>query len=140
MAVTLIVDDLVQPVGELDSDLFPNGDIDAFVIAWLLQAVTKVEANTGITAANHNAAATAWVYYRAYTQVADRFANSPSTIIVDGTVTRTTAADQRKYFADKATYWLDWYYGLNTLVPAITVPTFFGTVSARRPYDCTPLG
>lgn len=140
MAVTLITDDLVQPVGEIDSGLFPNGDIDLLVTSWLSQAVAKVEANTGITTANQNAAAAAWVYYRAYTLVADRLANTAQTIMVDGQVTRTTGADQRKYFAGRAEYWLGVYYSLNTLIPAITVPTFFGTVSARQPYDCTPLG
>lgn len=132
MAVTLTVDDLEQPLGELDASLFPNGDIDNLCAAWLAQAIAKIEANTGIATADQDAAAAAWVYYRAYMQVADRFANSPSTIVVDGTVTRTTAADQRKYFADRAAYWLDFYYSYNTLVALAAVPAFFGTVKARR--------
>jgi hypothetical protein len=130
MAVTLTIDDLEQPLGELDASLFPSGDIDNLVTAWLSQAITMVEANTGIATTDQAAAAAAWVYYRAYTQIADRFANTAQTIMVDGQVTRTTSADQRRWFAERATYWLDQYYGFNTLVALAAVPSYFGTVKA----------
>jgi hypothetical protein len=130
MSVTLTVDDLEQPLGELDASLFPSGNIDNLVTVWLSQAITTVEANTGIATADQDEAAAAWVYYRAYTQVADRFANTAQTIMIDGQVTRTTSADQRKYFADRAAYWLEFYYSYNTLVALAAVPTYFGTVKA----------
>lgn len=129
MAVTLTIYDLKQPTGELDESLFPTGNIDSLVAGWLAQAADEV---ANITAADQDAAARAWVYYRAYSHVAQRLASSPANVVIDSTVTRTTSADQRKYFADLATYWLNFFYSLNITTPSAANPAFFGTVKARR--------
>lgn len=132
MTVSITIFDLEQPQGELDESLFPGCDFEDLLQGWLDQAASKVEAETNIALTDQDAAAAAWVYYRAFTRVADRFANSPSTIMIDGTVTRTTAVDQRKYFADKAASWLARYYEFGTTSQLPGVPAFFGTVKARR--------
>lgn len=127
MAVTLFSDDLVQPAGELSDVLFPDGNIGELVAGWLRDAKTKV-ANVAET--EQDGAAAAWVYYRAYRHVADRMASAPSHMIA-GPRTEDFDFNQRKYFAERADYWLDIYYSLNLTVPQAAIPAFFGTVKAR---------
>lgn len=131
MAVTLTIDDLKQPIGELDESLFPDGNIDTLLAGWLDQAANQVNAAAGIATADQDDAAAGWVYYRAYTQIADRLASQAESITV-GPRTERTSTGQQKYFADKAKYWLDWYYGLFTLTQTASAPAFFTTVKANR--------
>jgi hypothetical protein len=98
VAVTLTDQDVTQPLGELDSSLFPGSNFAELVNGWLYQAQQKVQANAGIAAADHNDAAAAWVYYRAYSHVAQRLAASPTSVSVGGKISRSMAADQRKHF------------------------------------------
>jgi len=133
MSVTLVADNLTQPQGELDASLFPDGNLTDLLAGWLQDAKDRVDANTGIATADQNEAAAAWVYYRAYTQVAQRFANEANSITV-GPRTESYNADQRKYFADQAQRWLDWFYAQSTLTPAVPVPAFFGTI--KGPSNC----
>lgn len=132
MAVTLLPDDLIQPIGELSDVLFPDGNLLNMLSGWLVDATNQVNAAPGIALANQNKAAAAWVYYRAYSLVADRLASTPSNIVIDSTVTRTMASDQRKYFADKAKEWLDYYFSQNITTPIPDNPVFFRTVKAQR--------
>lgn len=131
MAVTLISDDLLQPAGELDESLFPADNCNDFVAGWLSQAADKVLASANITAADQDKAAAAWVYYRAYTWVANRIANTPESVTV-GPRTERSSATQQKYFADLAAFWLEQYYGFDTATVASGIPAFFSTVKARR--------
>lgn len=131
MSVSLVLTDVKQPTGEIDASLFPDGDADTFLASWLEQAVTKVEASTGIATEDQDEAAAAWVYYRAYKWVADRIANTAESITV-GPRTERTSATQQKYFADLANYWLEQFYGFNTVSPVAGIPAFFSTVKARR--------
>lgn len=124
MAVTINAVSLVQPTGLLDEALFPEGNLLYLADGWLQNAISKAAVNAST---DPDGAATAWVYYRGYTAIADRLANAPSTIMVDGQVTRTTAADQRKYFSDKAIYWLEVYDGLTK-----TEDAAFGTRPSMR--------
>jgi hypothetical protein len=135
MAVTLVADDLKEPTGELTADLFPGSDLDDLLAGWLTQAETLVEGNSAIATANHNTAAAAWVYHRAYGHVARRLAAAPSQVSVDGTVSKSSATDQRKYFADLAVEKLGVYTGYETegdaSLVAPAVPAFFGRARAR---------
>lgn len=71
MAVTLTKIDLTRAGGgELTDAMFPDGDMETLLALWLAQAAARVEAQSGIAAADQNAAAAAWVYYRAYSQMA----------------------------------------------------------------------
>ena len=128
MAVTLEIYDLKQPVGELESTLFPDADmtIDVALTGWLGQAKTKVEADADITTANQNDAAAAWVYYRAYTYVAQWMKAEPERVEV-GERTEWLGADRAKFFLDLAAKWESTYNGFN----APTVRTaFFGLARA----------
>lgn len=129
MAVTLTGLDLMQPLGELDASLFAATDDSGLLLTgWLRDAIDQV---ASVAASGQNAAAAAWVYYRAFTLFAQRAANKPSTITVDGVVTRTTASDQRKYFDDRAKYWQGEFARLSTTTPTAASAVFFGRVRAR---------
>jgi len=133
MAVTLTISDLKQPDGELFAALFPGDDIDTLITGWLNKATILINASSIITT-DHNNAALAYVYYSAYNYVALWLANAPASVSIDsGGVTKSTSNDQRKFFADKANYWLDFYNGY---FPATTTTVsglaFFGTVKARQ--------
>lgn len=128
MAVTLEIYDLKQPVGELESTLFPDADmtIDVALTGWLSQAITKVEADADITTASQNEAAAAWVYYRAFSYVAQWIKAEPERITV-GERTEWLGADRAKFFLDLANKWRATFEGFS----APTVRTaFFGLARA----------
>lgn len=130
MAVTLTTADLKQPTGELAASLFPGETLDDLLAGWLTQAVTLVQANASIAATHHNAAATAWVYYRAYGYKVLLMASDPNDITV-GERSETYAPDQRKAFmALRDKYEADYN---SYEVPAIVsvTPAFFGRARAR---------
>lgn len=132
--VTLTLEDFVQPAGELYDSLFPEQDLYTLVDGWLQQAIYKVEGTATIPAEHRNLAASAWVYYRAYSHIAQRLMASAATMNVDGKVSRTIASDQRQHFADLATAKLTMYEQLS--VPTVTAQpkaaAYFGVVKARR--------
>lgn len=134
--VTLTVDDFIQPTGELYDSLYPEEDMRLLVDGWLQQAISLVEATTNILAENRNLAASAWVYYRAYSHIAQRLMASASTMSVDGKVSRSTASDQRQYYTALAAERRKLFDSFDTVAVAATpkpaVPSFFGTVKARR--------
>lgn len=130
MAVTLTIDGLKQPTGELAAALFPGEELDTLLAGWLAQATTLVQANTAIAPTNHNAAAEAHVYYRAYGYKVLLMASDPNDITV-GERSETFAADQRKQFVALRDVKLAEYVSYE--VPAATraTPTFFGRARAR---------
>jgi hypothetical protein len=75
MALALVAADLIYPKGRLQPVLFPKETLATIVEAWLSEAETKV---ADVDAADQDAAATHWVYYRAYSAIAERIAASPS--------------------------------------------------------------
>lgn len=115
MAVTLVPDDLIQPDGELTAALFPDDDLIEFVAGWLDQATTKVEAASGISSSSQDAAAAAWVYYRAYNYVAQRLVAGPASHRL-GPAEETYEQDQRSYFAGLAAQKLAEYTGFDSTV------------------------
>jgi len=127
VAVTIITDDLVQPTGEISDAMFPLGNMRDMADGWLLDAANQV---ANVSATEQNEAAKAWVYYRYNTYLSDRLAYTPNNMVA-GPRTEGYSSDQRKYFADRAIYWLEIYYSLNRTVPQAAIPAFFGTVKAR---------
>jgi len=128
MAVTIEIYDLQQPNGELESSLFPDPvmTIDVALTGWLSQAITKVEADADIPTASQNNAAAAWVYYRAYTYIAQWIKAEPERITV-GERTEWLGADRAKFFLDLANEWRATFEGFS----APTVRTaFFGLARA----------
>lgn len=114
MAVTLTVADLIQPLGELDAAMLPGYDLTTVVTAWLAQAVALVETNVNVTAANQNAAAAAWVYYRAYNLVASTAMTGMTQIRV-GPVSKTfSESDQRAWWRQLAASWLAKFNGYDS--------------------------
>jgi len=135
MAVTLTIADLEQPTGELTTELFPGSVLAVLLSGWLEQAETKVEADTGIATASQNAAAAAWVYYRAYSHKASMQASTPNQVNFSNQpgVSKTMSADQREYFVNLANLKLAEYEGHVAVGSTTgTTPAFFGRISARR--------
>lgn len=67
--MALSASDLIYPDGDLLQMMFPDGDINTAVGAWLIDAATRTTAED---AQRH------WVYYRAYTAIANRIAATPN--------------------------------------------------------------
>lgn len=130
MAVTLTIDDLKQPTGELAEALFPGETLDTLLAGWLTQAATLVTGNASIATASHNPAAAAWVYHRAYGYKVLLMASDPNDVTV-GERSETYAADQRKQFVALRDSYLSRYSSYE--VPALTsaTPVFFGRARAR---------
>jgi uncharacterized protein YfaP (DUF2135 family) len=63
----LAVEDLIQPAGELEPNLFsasdPGGDTEARVTVWLVEAEAQA---ASVPSADRDAATAQWVYWRAY--------------------------------------------------------------------------
>lgn len=55
--------EFIEPAGDLTTEMFPGKDLPVFVQAWLSEA----EGKTSLVAAQR-----AWVYYRAFSHVANR--------------------------------------------------------------------
>ena len=60
----LTIDDFMQPNGELTESLFPGVNLYEALLAWIADASTRTESLP---------AQRAWVRYRAYSVIADRF-------------------------------------------------------------------
>lgn len=73
--------DFIYPVGELQPNMFPKENLQAIISTWLAQAETKV---ASVAAADQDAAAMHWVYYRAYSAIAKRIGASPSRMSFGG--------------------------------------------------------
>lgn len=95
--MTLQAVQLIAPAGKLQEDLFPEGVLVGHIETWLNTAYTK----TGdLTGAARDAAAEHYVYYLAYSHVADRLAGEPNEATVDsaGRVSRTIDRDRIAHF------------------------------------------
>lgn len=103
MAVTLTTQMLLQPLGELSEYYFPQGDAVAQLDGWLPVAIAKVEADSYIDSAEHDRAAAAYVYYRAYDYIANQLAALPSSASEgSGAIDVKYAAAQYAFFQAKA--------------------------------------
>ncbi len=122
MAVTLLVDDLTQPEGELDNSFFPDGDLDAKLDGWIDRAAGRVESNGNISVANQNSAAATLIYHYAYSYIASRIASMPNTAAVNGgDVSVSYAVDRINYWQGKADAKLASYDVLAVTPPTVTV-------------------
>jgi len=126
MAVTLGTYQLYQPDGELESSLFPDDNMEEMLAGWLAQAATKVEADTDIATADQNDAAAAWVYYRAYSYIAQWMKAEPERMEV-GERREWLGADRAKFFGAKSQSWLDSFNGFSTPTARVA---FFGVAKA----------
>jgi hypothetical protein len=129
MAVTITEADLVQPIGRLDPDVFPKGNLDTMLPGWLDVATAKVESNPAIALANQNDATAAWVYYLAYGYLAGQMLAMPQQVSEgDGAISVTMARDAWKAYLALADAWHKSYYLLETSTVIVIEPIIF-TVS-----------
>ena len=127
MAVTF--DFVLHPQGELMMSMFPDGDLDVNACVWFSEAETKTaDMETGET---QDAAIKAWVYYRAFTAIANSISIKPTSGSYYGSErSETWGADRVKFYNDKARYYLDQF---NTFAqPVVTnQPVYYSTVATR---------
>lgn len=121
MAVTLEITDFLLPLGDLYPELFPGFNLPDLLDGWINQAIGQVESNSGIEAADHNDAASAWVRYRAYSLKAQTVAAAPSSASV-GPTSKSYAQDQRTYWRQKAIDALSEFVGFDTANPVQRTP------------------
>jgi hypothetical protein len=112
MAVT--AEDLIAPEGELEAALFPAGDLQSRVAAYLADAQGRI---ASVAPAQQDDAVTAWVHYRAYTAVARRLAVEPEQAKVDDE-SRTYNRKQVEYFQELATAARSQFERLTSAPPA----------------------
>ena len=96
--MSLGVSDFLAPAGQLQTAFFPDGDLEANVTVWLAQAATKL---SGVAAGFQEAAMTDWVYYRAYSHIAERLASEPDTVTVDD-ISRSVSKGRIEFFRQQA--------------------------------------
>ncbi len=96
--MSLSVTDFLAPAGQLQPAFFPDGDLEANVTVWLAQAAGKL---SGVAAGFQAAAITDWVYYRAYSHIAERLASEPDTVTVDD-VSRSVSKGRIEFFLQQA--------------------------------------
>lgn len=99
-----VATDFIAPEGELTADMFPGDTLATNVQAYLDQAELK--------AADNEDAQTAWVYYRAWTAVANRLATEPSSIDIEGEGSRQYLVPQMAAAQARANYWRSEYESL----------------------------
>lgn len=93
MALTLMAYEILAPVGELTQIMFPGESLD--VLAGAL-----ISAADGVT--TDNATAKHWIYWRAYTAIANRLAATPNSEVYFNDVARRFEKDRLDYFLDRA--------------------------------------
>jgi hypothetical protein len=111
--VALNPTDLIAPKGDIQPSFFPDGDMIENVTQWLNQARVKA-ARAG---SFFDSATMAWVYYRAYTFVANRMASEPDQAGVDE-VSRTISIQRVKHFQQLAQKAMDEFNGYFDESPA----------------------
>ena len=85
-------DDFIQPRGQLNPAWYPEQDLTTLTAAWLAEA----EGKTDVVDAQE-----AWVYYRAFRQLADDF-HAGVAISRQGEVSGTRSEVQFKYWSGRA--------------------------------------
>lgn len=100
--MTVIVDDLKYPTGQVQETHFPGESLDLILSSWLVEAVSKASTVT----VGQDDAIKDWVYYRAFSAVADRLASEPDSASTDG-VARTLSTSRVQYFRNLANSHLD---------------------------------
>lgn len=131
MAVTLDIYDLTVPDGELSNNYFPQGDLSTHLQGWLDAATVKVEADSAIATANHDNAAAAWVYHRAFDYIANQLAALPRDASEgDGAIRVSYAANQHLHYSSLAAKWLGKFDALRSVNSS--VGSHFALASGRR--------
>lgn len=135
MSITVTSAQCIQPEGELFAELFPNSNLDDLVSGWLTKASDEIT-SLSIVSTYQDAAALAYVYWRAYDHICLRMANEFASKTVHsgaGDATFSQTNDQRKFFQERAAFWQGQFYSYQppTDDQAAAVPAFFGRARAR---------
>lgn len=128
--MTLVANDFTEPEGKLQSDLFPGIDLTTYLTAWIATALAKAAA---VESAFEEEAAEKYVYYLAYSHIADRLAGEPNKVSVESAakVGKDIGKDRIDYFQKLAQKYLD---DFQAYLPALTSATRRTTMVQNRSY------
>ncbi len=113
--MTVVWTEFVYPLGKLRADQFPNDDLATVVSAWLDEAGGKV---VDIDATLVDEATRDWVYYRAFSSIADRLALEPDEVTADG-MSRSISNERIQHFRNLAASHLEQFRAAS---PAVELP------------------
>jgi hypothetical protein len=99
MPVTISVEDLIQPDGELADSYFPDNDLGLHVEGWLTQSILRIEGNPDIVPNLQDEAARSYAYYLAYSHIAKRLGSMPNSVSMN------SGADSVSIAQDRPAYW-----------------------------------
>ena len=112
--MALLADDLISPLGEIQQSMFPSDTLTDGSTGVVDVLLTKAA-----TLTDDEAKQEAFVYWKAYRAVANRFA---SELIneVRNKVERSRSDEQLKYWQAKAFEWQAKYEGNGSVLPAVS--------------------
>jgi len=99
--MAVVSGDFIAPTGELRADMFPGDTLATNIAAWITSAEAK--------APDNDDAQTAWVYYRAWTSVANRLGTNPAEVDIEGEGGVKTLKEQIAFAQSRAAYWRSEY-------------------------------
>jgi hypothetical protein len=121
---------LKAPEGELEDFMFPAGDIDTRIAAWLEEAADKVAT---LSSSDQDNAARAWVYYRGFKAFVLRVTATPAKRTMDsGKTEYEFTSEQIRTWKAMPDYWLGQFQGYFSTTPV--------SVAVGKMKDPTPKG
>lgn len=127
--MTVQVSEIWHPIGELNQSMFADEDVKYLASIWFNDANLKTAAMAD--GETKDAAVKSWVYYRAFTTVANSIASRPTSSDYYNQRQETWGADRIKFFNDRAKSYLEQYNSIMT--PTITgAPVTFSTYATRQ--------
>lgn len=106
------VDDLLEPIGPLEREFFPDEDsaLDDRLQQYLDTAQAKVDAYTGTLAADaEDEAVKAWALHLAFRALWLLLVSTPSSASMEGTGSAAFAKDQRDAYKEQSEYYAAQY-------------------------------
>jgi len=110
--MAVVTSDLKIPSGELRGEWFPNGTLDTYIAQWLIDVEQYVDEITD--AVTRDAASIAWIYWKAYGDIASRMAATPEAEEYYREIQRQYGGHQLSYFRQKSTENYDKFRRLTT--------------------------
>lgn len=119
--------DFIHPTGELTSDMYPGETLATNVDAWIVEAQSKT---------SDEDARKAWVYYRAFLAVANRFHAEAMIVDISDQVSRTRVLGQAQYWKDRSDQQMDAFLAATQNSGSFAIRSY----APDRTFDDTTIG
>lgn len=127
--MAVISTDLKVPTGELRGEWFPLGTLDTYIAQWLVDVDAHVDDITD--SETRDSATIAWIYWKAYGDLANRIAATPEMEEYYKEVQRQFGGHQLAYFKAKAQENYEKFVRLSTATDRISHSRFSIPVKNR---------